>query len=146
MNKRFFLIILGAFLFLGCRSKDVVLEEKINMLNQKIFYKKTEISELDLQIKELESKKVEVAEKKELVYYIITFEAKQTHVSLDLTDHLKDAANAYTFQIPVDKDFYESVKVGQELTNNFRGGSLLLKGSLGSNKITVVEKNKVIKQ
>lgn len=65
---------------------------------------------------------------------------------MDISEHLKDAANAYTFQVPVDKTFYDSVSIGQEYTREFRAGSMLLKGTLGSNKITIVGKEKVLKR
>jgi hypothetical protein len=34
--------------------------------------------------------------------YVITFEGKQSHFSLDISEHVKDEMNAFTFEIPVD--------------------------------------------
>ena len=76
-------------------------------------------------------------------YYIVELEVKQSHFTLDLSEHAKDAMNKLTLEIPVDKDYYDSVYIGQEISNNFRMGSLLMKGSFGKWKVTV--KNKYIK-
>jgi len=72
--------------------------------------------------------------------YIVTIEIKQTHFTLDLFEHAKDAINAIQMSIPVDKSFYDSVNVGTVLDNSFRGGSFIVNGSLGSWNIKVVKK------
>lgn len=77
-------------------------------------------------------------------YYIVEFEIKQSHFTLDISEHLKDSINKLTFEVPVDKDYYNKVRVGQEITDSFRMGSFVMKGSIGKWKITV--KNKHIKQ
>ena len=76
-------------------------------------------------------------------YYIVEFEIKQSHFSLDISEHLKDNINKLTFEVPVDKDYYNKVYVGQEINDSFRMGSFIMKGSIGKWKITV--KNKYIK-
>jgi len=140
------LLFLIPFLFISCMPKDEALEEKIQGLEAQIVSLKEEKSKISNEINELNKKEIQIAEDKGLVYYIVTFEARQTHFSLDISEHLKDAANAYTFQVPVDKTFYDSVSIGQEYTREFRAGSMLLKGTLGSNKITIVGKEKVLKR
>lgn len=145
-NVKLLFIIICCFSLCNCKPKDVALEEKINRLENTIENKQIQINQLNATLDELNSKIIKIAEEKELVYYIVIFEVKQTHISLDLTEHLKDSVNAYRFQVPVDKDFYDNVRVGQELTQNFRFGSLLLKGTFGSNKIMIVDKNIIIKE
>lgn len=76
-------------------------------------------------------------------YYIVEFEIKQSHFTLDISEHLKDSINKLTFEVPVDKDYYNKVYVGQEITDSFRMGSFVMKGSIGKWKITV--KNKYTK-
>ena len=73
-------------------------------------------------------------------YYIVEFEIKQSHFSLDISEHLKDNINKLTFEVPVDKDYYNKVYVGQEITNSFRVGSFVMKGSIGKWKIIVRNK------
>ena len=141
-----FLLFLIPFLFISCMSKDEALEEKIRVLEIEVNILNQERQRVSNEINELKKKEIQIAEDKGLVYYIVTFEARQTHFSLDISEHLKDATNAYTFQVPVDKTFYDSVSIGQEYTREFRAGSMLLKGTLGSNKITIVGKEKVLKR
>lgn len=76
-------------------------------------------------------------------YYIVEFEIKQSHFSLDISEHLKDSINKLTFEVPVDKDYYNKVYIGQEINDSFRMGSFVMKGSIGKWKIIV--RNKYIK-
>ena len=78
-------------------------------------------------------------------YYILTLSVSQSHFTLDLGEHLKDAANTLKFEIPVDKDYYNSCYVGQEIADNFRIGSLLFKSSVGKWRVKVVNKKVVRK-
>lgn len=45
--------------------------------------------------------------------------------------------NAIDFEIPVDKDFYNSVSIGTDIVDEFRTGSFVLKGSFGSWEMSV---------
>ena len=72
--------------------------------------------------------------------YVIEFKLKQTHFTLDLGQHAKDAMNAITFEIPVDKEFFDSVKEGDEIVDRFRTGSFIISGSFGNWKMTVNKK------
>lgn len=74
------------------------------------------------------------------IKYVVKFKLKQSHFSLDLEKHLKDAMNAIELEIPVDRDYYNSLSEGAEVVDNFRFGSLLLHGSFGSWKMSVVSK------
>lgn len=69
--------------------------------------------------------------------YILKIHLKQSHFTLDIGKHIKDAANAIDFEIPVDKDFYNQVKVGTSIVDNFRMGSFILEGSFGNWDMTV---------
>lgn len=51
--------------------------------------------------------------------------------------------NAITIQIPVDKDYYNQINIGDTIADDFRMGSLVMSGSYGSWNITV--QNKEIK-
>lgn len=75
--------------------------------------------------------------------YVITLEIRQSHVTLDLWEHVKDSANAIRIEIPVDKQFYDDVREGETLKKDFRTASLLIRGSFGSWKVRVVEKKVV---
>ena len=70
----------------------------------------------------------------------MTLEIKQTHFTLKISEHLKDAMNAIEIQIPVDKEYYDSVEVGQNIADEFRMGSLVFKGTFGNFKVSVIKK------
>jgi hypothetical protein len=62
---------------------------------------------------------------------------KQANFSLSIKKHIKNAVNAIDFEIPVDKDFYDSVSEGTEIVDKFRFGSFVLYGSFGDWEMTV---------
>ncbi len=72
--------------------------------------------------------------------YILKIRLKQAHFSLSISKHIKDAVNAIDFEIPVDKEFYDSVSKGTEIIDDFRFGSLVLSGSFGDWEMTVKDK------
>lgn len=74
------------------------------------------------------------------VRYIIRVKCKQSRFSLDLTAHAKDAMNAFEFELPVDAEFYKQVGIGTKIAEDFRAGSLILRGSFSDMEITVVGK------
>ncbi len=72
--------------------------------------------------------------------YMLKLRLKQSHLSLSIKKHIKDAVNAVEFELPVDKEFYDSVSEGTEIIDKFRFGSMVLYGSLGDWEMTVKEK------
>ena len=72
--------------------------------------------------------------------YVVTFEIGQQHVTLDLGDLLKDEINKTELEIMVSKEYYDAVDVGTIVNDEFRVGSLALKGSFGSWIIEVIDK------
>lgn len=76
--------------------------------------------------------------------YILKLRLKQSSFSLSIKKHIRNAVNAVEFELPVDKDFYDSVSEGTEIVDKFRFGSLVLYGSLGDWEMTV--KGKEIRQ
>ncbi len=69
--------------------------------------------------------------------YILKIRLKQANFSLSIKKHIKNAINAIEFELPVDKDFYDSVSEGTEIVDNFRFGSFILYGSFGDWEMTV---------
>ena len=74
------------------------------------------------------------------ISYVIELEISQTHLTLDLDEYLKDAANKITIPIEVSKKYYYSVEVGDVINDDLRVGSLLFKGSFGSWHVEVTDK------
>jgi len=120
---------------------------KSEMNDAEIIKQELRIKELDSVITELENTKAElesiipvIKEEKGVAKYIVKINIKQSHFTLDLNEMLKDELNDITIEIPVDKEFYDSVEIGTVLDDTFRLGSLLLKGSIGSCDVTITEK------
>lgn len=72
--------------------------------------------------------------------YIVTYEISQSHITFDISEHIKDSMNTITMEIPVDKEYYDSLIIGQDIKDDFRIGSLIMKGSWGSWKVSVKDK------
>ena len=118
----------------GCANKEANLNDKIDKLE-------AEISQLEAERDRLNNEILDIKLEKGLEKYIVTFNIKQTHLSLDIGKHLKDSMNDISIEIPVDKEFYDSVEIGDVIDDSFRMGSLLVDGSLGNWKISVEGKD-----
>ncbi len=126
-----------------------VLKTELTVLNNKKSEMSTQVDALEIMAKsknneisalEEKLKELKIYESGKTPKYILELHLKQTHFSLSLTKHIKDAMNAIDFEMPVDKDFYNSVSVGTDIVNNFRVGSCVLYGSFGDWKMTVLNK------
>ena len=111
--------------------------KKIKSLTTKKEYLNNEIDKVSKELK------IKQAENENKIAYYITFQLKQSHFTLDMGKHLKDAMNAVDFKIPVDKKFYDNVRINQEIVDDFRGGSFLMEGSIGNWKVKVIKKETV---
>lgn len=109
-------------------------------LNAEIDGLKAEISELENQRDSLKSEIADIKVENGTAKYVVTFNIKQSHFTLDLSEHMKDEMNDISIQIPVDKEYYDSVEVGDTIADDFRMGSLVMKGSFGSWDIIVEDK------
>lgn len=125
------IIVMGT---IGCGSNEEALDDQIQTLQE-------EIHTLEAKKETLKNEIVDIKEENGTAKYIITFEIKQSHFSLDLGKHLKDAMNAIEIEIPVDKEYFDNVEIGDTINDEFRVGSLVMKGSLGSWDITVKGKD-----
>ena len=68
--------------------------------------------------------------------YVIVLHVTQTHYTLDITEHIKDSMNTVDIPMPITKEFYDSVNVGDIINDDFRVGSFVVKGSFGKWKIS----------
>ena len=102
---------------------------------------KTEIAELEEYKKSLEAEIEGIKEDNNIKTYVLTLSVKQNHYSLSISEHMKDEMNKLEFEIPVSKEFYDSVEEGDVIEDSFRVGSMLMKGSFGSWKIKVIDKD-----
>lgn len=119
--------------FVGCGADEEYLESRITELE-------TEITQLETQRDTLKNEVTDIKVENGTAKYVVTFNIKQSHFTLDIGQHIKDEMNEISIQIPVDKEYYDSVEVGNVIDDSFRVGSLLMKGSFGNWEVTVEDK------
>ena len=100
----------------------------------------SDIYNLEAQKRVLENEIKDIKIESNTAKYIVTLNIKQSHFTLDLGQHLKDEMNDISIQIPVDKEYFDSINVGDTIADDFRMGSLIFKGSFGNWKVTVQAK------
>ena len=128
------LIVMIAITLSGCSKTETVTNEDVAKLE-------SEIAQLEAERDRLNEEILNTKIDNGLAKYVITFNIKQTHFTLDIGEHLKDAMNDISIEIPVDKEYYDSVEVGDTIDDSFRVGSFIWKGSFGNWKVTVESKN-----
>ena len=128
------LIAMIAITLSGCSKTETVTNED----NAKL---ESEIAQLEAERDRLNEEILDTKIDNNLAKYVIAFNIKQSHFSLDLGEHLKDAMNDISIEIPVDKEYYDSVEVGDVIDDSFRMGSFIWKGSFGNWKVTVESKD-----
>lgn len=125
----------------GCATEEEVLNSNIAELEARVSELEAEVSNLeaerDVLVDEITDIKIENGTAK----YVITFNIKQSHFTLDIGQHFKDEMNDISIQIPVDKEYYDSVEIGDTIADDFRMGSFIFYGSFGNWDITVEDKS-----
>jgi hypothetical protein len=148
MKKIIWIFTLTALLFCGCASeeslenrKDILIKENHSLWKQNDNLKKENKNAVN-QLKEIneELKELNIFKSGNTPVYLLTLELKQSHFSLSIKKHIKDAMNKVTFTIPVSKEFYDSQKVDSMLVDKFRAGSFWTGGSVGSWEVKVTDK------
>ena len=152
--KKFILILLSVIAFTACdemrMQERAYLKGEINNLR----YEKDNLSKsvenlretntiLMNEVSNLRTEKSAFSSEYEPVY-LLTLEIKQSTFTLDLAEHAKNAINAIALQIPVSYTFYNKVSIGQNISEEFKYGSLILNGDFSKLKVKV--KNKEIKR
>lgn len=114
-----------------CSCSDIEdkmkLERECSSLRREILGSQEEITKLNTEVNNLRSEKSALMAGKEPIY-ILTFQIKQGTFTLDLSEHIKNEMNSITIEIPVTKEYYNSVGVGQDIKNDFKFGSLVVDG------------------
>lgn len=145
MKKRFFTLCIVAMFcisLVGCASEEEKLNFNIEQLERQKVQLENEVNALRIEKDALTQEVTDIKVENGTAKYVLTLSLKQSHISLDISKHLKDAMNEITIQIPVDKEYFDSVRVGERIVDDFRVGSLIMSGSFGNWKVTV--KNKEI--
>jgi len=119
--------------------KLAVLMKECNQELAKIESLRNDIADYEYQIQEA-SNTINVYNQGREPQYIVKFNLRQSHFSLDLVKRAKDAINAIEFELPVNKEFYNSIEIGTQVIDKFRVGSLILYGSIGNWHMSVINK------
>ena len=117
-------------------SPEQELKQEYDLLQDQYAALQEEVAELESYRDSLK----DMIEQEDRPAYVITFEVSQSHLTLDIGTLIKDAMNTTEFEVMVDKRYYDSVEIGQSINSDFRIGSLLMKGSVGSWDIKVADK------
>jgi chaperonin cofactor prefoldin len=146
----FFAGCFSAGLFTGCNQRPDELQTQVRVLKQEretladeVAYLKTAERELQDHVDYMHEHLRELAAKDQgkKMYYVMRLKLHQSHFSLDIGKHIKDAMNAVEFSVPVDEEVYRAHEVGNQFLKSFRAGSFWMEGSVGNWKITVVDKH-----
>ena len=134
--KKYVIVLIAtiAIILSGCSKTETVTNEDVAKLEDEIAQLETERDRLN---EEILNTKIDNG----LAKYVITFNIKQTHFTLDIGEHLKDSMNDISIEVPVDKEYYDSVEVGDVIDDSFRMGSFIWKGSFENWKVTVESKD-----
>lgn len=98
-----------------------------------------QISALSAEIHDLNVQKNSLATGKE-IKYIVKFKIKQGTFTLDIFEHAKNEMNSIEIEIPVNKDYYNKLTIGQDITDSFKWGSLIVNGDFSTLHMKVVGK------
>lgn len=134
--KRFTLImvlLISIILLAGCSNSDLELERS---------QLQSEIETLQAEVDTLQEIRDGLIQKDDIIY-VLELEISQSHFTLDFEEHLKDSLNKITIPIQVSEEYYYSIEEGDTLSNEFRVGSFIFKGSIGSWDIKVINKQTV---
>lgn len=77
------------------------------------------------------------------IHYIVKVSIRQVSYSLSVSKQLRDLVNEDEFEMPVDLDTYQRVKIGDNLFDSWRAGSIIFHGSLSSWRLKVADKRMV---
>lgn len=135
--KRFACLILSVLIICGCLCGCA--DDAVTLSEQKEEIQ-SQINELSKEKELLESTIIKKKTDLGIEKYIVEFEIKQSHITFDISEHLKDSLNKLELQVVVDKEYYDSVTVGEEVASELRVGSALMKGSFGSWKVRIKNK------
>lgn len=138
MKKKLLMLFLAASLTFGLTGCGE--ETERDALIEQIDSLKTEKAELESTVADLKDMATAEKIRTGTEVYIVVINISQSHFTLDLEEHIKDAMNDVDITIPVSKEFYDSVNKGTVIDDSFRMGSFFAKGSIGSWDITVKDK------
>lgn len=72
--------------------------------------------------------------------YVVVFEIRQSTITLDVGEHVKNKMNSVHLVVAVDKRYYDNVNIGDQMLSEMKMGSLIMDGDISNIKCKVVGK------
>lgn len=126
-------VVCATALFTGCGNKTENMSAEVSQLQ-------SQIDDLKQQKEKLEAEVVDKKIDNGTAVYVVTINVAQSHPFWEIDSYIKDDMNDVDIDIPVSKEFYDSVEVGTVLDDSFRMGSFIMSGSYGSWDISISDK------
>ena len=145
MKKILPIIALILFLVPSCRTIEdkIRIEQECSRLDSRLYSLREKERELSAKVdnaeKDLKSL-LSCANDHREPKYIVKFQIKQGTFTLDIFAHIKNEINAIEVEIPVSKDYYDRLTIGQDITNAFKYGSLVINGDFSTLHMRVAGK------
>jgi len=133
------------FLFVSCnKTKDDVdnIQREYDTIKAQSDMYREQANNLNKSIEELRKTQYHLSQlsKGKKPLYVLLLNVHQSNFTLDISQHIKNSMNSSEFQIPVSEDYYNNVKEGEDLSDEFKLGSFIMSGKWGNIKVTVVKK------
>ena len=146
--KKFIVLALAAILSVSCYTNEdqVRLQEECKSLASEKQHLQGQVSALNGQISALSTEIHDLNAQKNFlvtgkeIKYIVKFKIKQGTFTLDIFEHAKNEMNSIEIEIPVNKDYYNKLTIGQDITDSFKWGSLIVNGDFSTLHMKVVGK------
>jgi len=139
--KKFIVLALIAILSVSCYTNEdrARLQQECKSLASEKQHLQGQVSALNTEIHDLKVQKNSLVTGKE-IKYIVKFKIKQGTFTLDILEHAKNEMNSIEIEIPVNKDYYNKLTIGQDITDSFKWGSLIVNGDFSELHMKVVGK------
>lgn len=139
--KKFIIFAAITYLFTSCydmSDKMRLQAECDNLVSQKI-HLNDDVASLQEEIGNLQREKSALRVGRE-PKYIVKFKIKQGTFTIDIFEHVKNEMNSIEIEVPVSKEYYDRLSIGQDLTDKFKWGSLVMDGDFSTLHMRVVGK------
>lgn len=146
--KKYFIFLIALVCLTSCYTTEDQkrLQQECRELNNQKYSLYQEINglresktTLSKEVSDLRTEKG-IASKGRTPQYLVKFKIKQGTFSLSIGEHIKNEANAIEMEMPVSREFYNQLSVGDDLLDNFKAGSFWIDGDLSWLHMKVISK------
>ena len=139
--KKIIIFIFILFTCISCYdvSDKMRLQAECDNLTSQKHYLENDIIDLRGEISNLRKEKSTLQSGRE-PKYIVKFKIKQGTFTLDIFEHAKNEMNAIEIEVPVNRDYYNRLSIGQDITDSFKWGSLVMDGDFSTLHMKVIGK------